>query len=58
MDGLVTLFDVVTQINAVFLGQPFPAHFAAADINCDLKLTVTDMVMLLQMYYLSAYFAC
>ena len=58
MDGLVTLYDVVTELNAVFFGQPFPANFAAADQNCDLRLTATDMVLLLRMYYLSEYFAC
>ena len=58
LDGLVTLFDVVTELNAVFFGESFPAPIAAADINCDSKLTSTDMVMLLQMYYLSSYFAC
>ena len=30
LDGLITLSDVVTELNAVFFGQPFPAHFATS----------------------------
>lgn len=58
LDSLLTPVDIVMELNAVFLGQPFPAPFEVADVNCDLSLTPTDVVLLLNATFLGNPFPC
>lgn|GEM_PF-2026262 len=58
LDGIITMVDVVIELNAVFVGQSFPAPFETADGNCDGRLSPADMVLLLNRYYLSIPFPC
>jgi len=58
LDGLLTVADVVLELNAVFLSQPPPASFDIADGNCDLKLTAADVVLLLRATFLEEPFPC
>ncbi|MGE5692406.1 MAG: dockerin type I domain-containing protein [Candidatus Zixiibacteriota bacterium] len=53
LDSLLTAVDVVLALNAVFLGQSFPASFETADVNCDGKLTPTDAVIELRLVFLN-----
>jgi hypothetical protein len=58
LDGLITMIDMVMELNAVFLGQPFPAPFGAADGNCDGRLSPVDVVLLLNRYFRNIPFPC
>jgi hypothetical protein len=58
LDGIVNLVDVVTELNAVFYGQAFPAPFEAADVNCDSILSPADVVLLLRAHFLGDPFPC
>jgi len=57
-DATINLVDIGLEINAVFLGQPFPAPFHRADGNCDGQLTPADMVILLNRWYRGIPFPC
>ncbi|MCI0404624.1 MAG: glycoside hydrolase [candidate division Zixibacteria bacterium] len=57
-DATINLVDIGLEINAVFLGQPFPAPFHRADGNCDGRLTPADMVILLNRWYRGIPFPC
>lgn len=58
LDGLVNLVDITMELNAVFLGEPFPAPFEKADSNCDSLLDATDVVLFLNVFYLDMPFPC
>ncbi len=58
LDGLVNLVDITMELNAVFLGEPFPAPFEKADSNCDSLLDASDVVLMINAYYLGAPFPC
>ena len=58
LDGIITMVDIVMELNAIFLAQPFPAPFHTADGNCDETLSAADMVWLLYRYYLNTPFPC
>lgn len=58
LDSLLTAADVVMELNAVFLNQPFPAPFEAADVNCDSQLTTADVVLHLNATFLREPFPC
>jgi hypothetical protein len=58
LDGILTLADVVMELNAVFLGRPFPASFETADVNCDAVLTAADVVLHLNATFLGEPFPC
>lgn len=58
LDGIVTLFDITMLLNAVFVGQSFPAPFESADLNCDTLLTPVDLVLLLNIHFLGVSVPC
>ena len=58
LDGLLTIADVVMQLNAVFLSAPFPAPFENADVNCDGLLKPADVVLELWAVFLQEPFPC
>jgi len=58
LDSLLTAVDVVLELNAVFLGQPYPASFETADVNCDGELTPADTVLELNAVFLENRFPC
>lgn len=58
LDSLLSPVDVVMELNAVFLGQPFPAPFEAADGNCDGRLTPADVALHLNAIFLGRVFPC
>jgi hypothetical protein len=58
LDGIIAMVDVVMELNAVFVGQSFPAPFEVADGNCDERLSPVDVVLLLNRYYIGAPFPC
>lgn len=58
LDGMISPVDVVFELNAVFLGRPFPAPFQNGDGNCDGRLTPADMVLLLNAVFLNTQFLC
>ncbi len=58
MDGNITLADIVLELNAVFLGSPFPAPFETADGNCDGNLSSADITLLLLAVFLNFPFPC
>ncbi len=58
LDGRLSLSDIVVQINAVFLSQPFPAPFETADGNCDGRLSSADISLLLLATFVGNAFPC
>lgn len=58
IDAILTASDVVIELNAAFLGSPFPASFCAADVNCDGILTAADVVIELNLVFLGAAVVC
>jgi hypothetical protein len=58
LDSLLSPVDLVLELNAVFLNQPFPAPFEAADVNCDSELTAADVVLHLNATFLGELFPC
>jgi len=58
LSGQLTPADVVLEINAVFLGQPYPAPFETGDSNCDGGLTPADVVIHLNVTFLGGNFPC
>ncbi len=58
LDSLLSTVDVVLELNAVFLNQPFPSPFEAADVNCDSELTAADVVLHLNATFLGEPFPC
>lgn len=58
LDGMLTAMDVVLELDAAFLGQPFPAPFESADVNCDFRLTAPDVVLLIYAVFLGNPFPC
>jgi len=51
-DGILTLSDIVSQLNCVFMGEgDCPPRIA--DLNCDGSLSAADVVILIRMVYLS-----
>lgn len=58
LDGVLDLNDVVFALNRTFLGIAPPAAPSACDLNCDRKITPADVVILLNMVFLSASAPC
>jgi len=58
LDWRLTAADAVTELNAVFLGEVFPAPFQNADGNCDGLLTAADVILLLNAIFLGIPFPC
>lgn len=58
LDGLLTIVDVTMELNAVFLGLPFPAPYENADSNCDSFLTSSDVVLHVNATFLISPFPC
>lgn len=58
LDSILTVVDAVMELNAVFLGQSFPAPLQNADVNCDGKLTAADAVLELNAVFLGNPFPC
>ncbi len=58
LDGRLSPTDVVLEVNAVFLGQSFPAPFASADGNCDSRLSSSDISLLLLATFIGSLFPC
>jgi hypothetical protein len=58
LDGLLGPTDVVLELNAVFLGEPFPAPFEAGDVNCDSVISPSDIVLLLRATFNGDPFPC
>ncbi len=58
-DGNLGPADVVLELNAIFLGMPFPAPFCAADTDCDgFLLNPSDVVLLLNAVFLNTPITC
>lgn len=57
-DGLITIADVVLEINKVFLDEPFPADPEMGDLNCDGLFAPSDVVLLLNRALLGRPFPC
>ncbi|HXF49914.1 MAG TPA: sialidase family protein [Verrucomicrobiae bacterium] len=58
LDLILSIADVVTLINVVFLNSSFPAPFENADGNCDGILRPVDVVLELQAVFLEQDFPC
>ncbi len=58
LDAELSPADVVSQLNAIFLGSSFPAPFCAADANCDAQLTPSDVVILLNAVFSGSPIPC
>ncbi len=58
LDGQITPFDVVLELNKVFLDEPYPADEEMGDLNCDGFFTPSDVVLLLLRVYLGTPFPC
>jgi hypothetical protein len=58
LDGVLSPADVVLELNAVFLGLPFPAPFESGDGNCDGRLSSADMILLLNATFTGSPFPC
>lgn len=58
LDGKLSPADVAMELNAVFLGRPFPAPFESADGNCDTELTPADVALQINAVFLGEPFPC
>jgi len=58
LDGLLSIADVVIELNAIFLNSSFLAPFSSADGNCDGILSPADVVVLLSVVFLGIPFPC
>jgi len=58
LDAMLSPADVVLELNAVFLGRPFPASFETADVNCDTVLSPADVVLHLNATFTGEPFPC
>lgn len=58
LDEMLSAADVVLELNAAFLGQPYPAPFQNADGNCDGNLTAADVVLVLKAVFQNEPFPC
>lgn len=58
LDNLLTSGDVVSALNAIFLGHCFKAPHDAADMNCDGILSSSDAVLILNLIFLGTQPGC